>query len=496
MRNSSLTATPNDTEVYQLKKDIKLTQLFTYSFGFLVGFGWIILTGQWISTAGGGGAALAFFLGGVLLIPIGLCYVELATAFPYPGGEFVYAFHAFGKVIAFIAGWVLLFLFVSLTAFETVAAAWIVTILFPSLSGIHLYQVFGFDMTSGMFLIMTLGSITITGVNYLGSRMMANAQDFVTYILVATTLAIILCGLFLGSVENLDPMVHSDKSSWPLFGIISVFITTPIWYAGINALPQALSELQTHPKPKTLSRLITYMLLGSSLFYVLIILAVAMSSSRQEIIGVDFATAFAIENIFASEFAGKFVLGAGLLGIISTWNAAHFAASRVLFALSRSHLVSAGFSKIHRHFGCPHIAVLFVGITGLMGASGGTPMIGAIVSSGVIVVSILFVLSCCSLFHLRKLNPGASHKYRVPGYPWLPLFALFYAGCTVVFALIVTWATRTSGSMPIEWLVLIIWSILGVLMWASAKSRRDSISENDRKIIICGQSTDVHLSKT
>lgn len=490
MGNSNSAVTKDTKGVYQLKKDIKFIQLFTYSFGFLVGFGWIILTGQWITTAGGGGAALAFFLGGVFLVPIGLCYVELATAFPYPGGEFVYAFHAFGKGIAFIAGWVLLFLFVGLTAFETVAAAWIITILFPSLSGVHLYHVLGFDMTSGMFLIMILGTTTITWVNYRGSRMMANAQDIVTYMLVVITLVIILCGLFLGDIKNLEPVIHSDKPDWPLFGIISVFITTPIWYSGINALPQALSELQTHPKPRILSRLVTFMLLGSSLFYVLIILAVAMSSSREDIIGVDFATAFAIENIFASKIAGKIVLGAGLLGIISTWNAAHFAASRVLFALSRSHLVSAGFSKIHRHFGCPHIAVLFVGITGLAGASGGTPMIGAIVSSGVIVVSILFVLSCSSLFRVRKINPDASREYKVPGYPWLPLFGLIYAGFTVVFAFIVTWAARTSGNIPTEWLVLIVWSILGLLMWVSAKPRRDSISENDRAKIICGENTE------
>ena len=492
MGNSHSSTKQRATEVYQLKKDIRFTQLFTYSFGFLVGFGWIILTGQWIATAGGGGAALAFFLGGVLLIPIGLCYVELATAYPYPGGEFVYAFHAFGKGIAFIAGWVLLFLFVSLTAFETVAAAWIITILFPSLSGIHLYHVLGFDMTSGMFMIMTLGAITVTWINFRGSRMMANAQDFVTYILVATTLVIVLCGLILGDMDNLDPVIHSGKSDWLLFGIISVFITTPVWYAGINALPQALSELQARPRPKTLSRLVTIMLLGSSVFYVLIILAVAMSSSREDIIGVDFATAFAIKNLLASEIAGKFVLGAGLLGIISTWNAAHFAASRVLFALSRSHLVSGKFGKIHQLFGSPHIAVLFVGIAGLLGASGGTPMIGAIVSSGVIVVSVLFVLSCSSLFRLRKLNPSESRAYKVPGYPWLPLFGLIYAGCTVVFAFIVTWAARTPGSMPTEWLVLIIWSILGLLMWASAKPRRDSISETDRKKIICGENTDIY----
>lgn len=475
-----------EATAHGLRKDIKLHQLFTYSFGFLVGFGWIILTGQWIVTAGSGGAALAFLIGGLLLIPVGLCYVEMASAFPFPGGEFVYAYHAFGKGVAFIAGWVLLFLFVSLTAFETVATAWLLTVLYPPFAGPPLYEVLGFQVTSGMILIMLLGATTITWVNYRGSRMMANTQDVVTYVLVATTLVIIASGLSLGDVRNLEPLFHSQRSGPVLFGMLSVFVTTPVWYSGINALPQALSELKSNPEPRTLSRLMTVMLIGSSVFYVLIILAVGMSSSLEALAGVDFATAFAIEHVLHSQVAGKMVLGAGLLGVISTWNAAHFAAARVLFALSRSCLATEAFSAVHPRHGSPHKSVVFVGIAGLAGASGGIPMIGAIVSSGVIVVSILFLLTCSSLFRLRRINPSASRGYRIPGYPWLPLFGLVYAACTVVFSFLVTWSTRTTGRMPTEWLVLIIWCVLGLCMWFGSRNQRDSISETRRAELICG----------
>ncbi|MEJ8567205.1 APC family permease [Elongatibacter sediminis] len=467
-----------------LRRDIRLSQLFTYSFGFLVGFGWIVLTGQWISTAGSAGAALAFLMGGLLLVPVGLCYVELATAFPYPGGEFVYAYHAFGKGVAFIAGWVLLFLFVSLTAFETVAAAWLVTVLIPPISGPPLYQVLGFEVTWGMAAIMLAGATFITAVNYRGSRVMARAQDFVTWILVLTTLIIIVCGLSLGQPANLDPLFDSSVDNWPLYGMLAIFITTPVWYSGINALPQALSELKSSPRPRTLSRLVTAMLVGSSIFYVLIIFAVGMSESRETLASADFATAFAIGRVLNSDWAVKLVLGAGLLGIVSTWNAAHFAASRVLYALSRAHLVSATFSRVHERNGCPHRAVLFVGAFGLLGASGGIPMIGAIVNSGVIVVSVLFVLTCASLFRVRRKLPSATAAYRVPGYPWVPLFGLCYAGCTVVFSLIVTWTSRTSGQIPAEWFALSIWFVLGLLLWLAAQQRRNAILETDRARLI------------
>ena len=476
-------------QVPGLRKDIRLIQLFTYSFGFLVGFGWIILTGQWISAAGSGGAALAFLLGGLLLIPVGLCYVEMATAFPYPGGEFVYAYHAFGKRMAFIAGWVLLFLFTSLTAFETVAAAWIITVLFPPAAGQPLYKVLGFDVTQGMAVIMITGMAVITWINYRGSKTMAAAQDGVTWVLLITTIAIIASGLLFGDVANLKPVFDSAEPGWLWFGTVSVFITTPIWYAGINALPQALSELKGQLGPRTLPRLISVMLIGSSMFYVLIILAVAISSPRDELVGVDFATAFAIGRVLDSDIAVKLVLFAGLLGILSTWNAAHFAASRVLYALSRSRLVAGKFSELHPRYGCPHVATLFVGACGLAAASGGIPMIGAIVSSGVIVVSILFLLTCSSLFRLRRSDPALSSRYRVPGYPWLPLFGLGYAACTVAFSLIVTWSTRKPGQIPVEWLVLLIWSVLGVFMWIATRKRRDDISELRRGELIRNEDT-------
>jgi amino acid transporter len=471
-------------ETASLSKGIRLSQLFTFAFGYLVGFGWIVMTGYWIATAGAGGSALAFLLGGLCLIPIGLCYVELATAFPYPGGEFVYTYQAFGKGVAFIAGWILLFLFVSLTAFETVAAAWIITILFPAVSGTALYQVFGFQMTSGMLLLMILGVAAITSINYRGSQAMAKAQELVTYVLVALTLIIILAGITLGDVRNMTPAFRGSTAESKLAGIIGVFITTAIWYSGINALPQALSEMTSKPSARALSKLVTFMLLGSIIFYVLIILAVGMSAPRQEISGADFSTALAMEKLLGSELAGKLVLVAGLLGIVTTWNAAHFAASRVLYSLGRSHLTSERFSKVHPRFGSPSVAVIFVGLAGLLGAMGGTPMIGAIVSTGVIAVSLLFVLSCSSLLRLRAVQPSASRDYRVPAYPWLPLFSLGYAVCTVIFAFVVTWNGRIAGHLPIEWLVLLVWTVLGLFISFGARNQRKRLSEPERARII------------
>ncbi len=50
------------------------------AFGAIVGWSWVLLTGQWVLTAGSVGALLAFSIGGLAMLFIGLTYAELAAA--------------------------------------------------------------------------------------------------------------------------------------------------------------------------------------------------------------------------------------------------------------------------------------------------------------------------------------------------------------------------------------------------------------------------------
>ncbi|NLU67079.1 hypothetical protein HCC30_07310 [Streptomyces sp. HNM0574] len=62
----------------------------------MIGFGWVVLTSDFIRAAGPGGAALAFAVGGVVVALVGLCYAELVSAMPHAGGEHVYGLRALG----------------------------------------------------------------------------------------------------------------------------------------------------------------------------------------------------------------------------------------------------------------------------------------------------------------------------------------------------------------------------------------------------------------
>ena len=72
-----------------LQRVLRLRDVLALSFGAMIGWSWVALTGAWIIKAGAPGAVVAFLIGGVAVILIGLTYAELAAAMPQVGGEHV-----------------------------------------------------------------------------------------------------------------------------------------------------------------------------------------------------------------------------------------------------------------------------------------------------------------------------------------------------------------------------------------------------------------------
>lgn len=75
------------------------------SFGAMIGWGWVVLSGNWVHTAGSVGATIAFIVGGILVSFVGLAYAELSSAMPTNGGTMIFAERGIGRKSAFIAAW-------------------------------------------------------------------------------------------------------------------------------------------------------------------------------------------------------------------------------------------------------------------------------------------------------------------------------------------------------------------------------------------------------
>src|SRR5690625_4101137 len=215
------------------KKDV-----LSLAFGAMIGWGWVVTAGLWITEAGSLGAILAFAIGGTLVVFVGLTYSELASALPLAGGELVYSFKAMGRVASFITTWAVLLGYVSVVAFEAVALPTVFEYLVPNYSVGYLYTIADWDVTITWAGVGILGSIIIAWINYRGIKL----TSAITFIL---TLLIIIAGILLvtgstvaGNLPNMEPLFNKGMA-----GLLTVVIMTPFMFVGFDVIPQAAEEI-------------------------------------------------------------------------------------------------------------------------------------------------------------------------------------------------------------------------------------------------------------
>ena len=70
------------TKKSEFDKVLSSKDILVIAFGAMIGWGWVISTGDWIHRGGVLGAAIGFALGGIMIFFVGLTYAELTAAMP------------------------------------------------------------------------------------------------------------------------------------------------------------------------------------------------------------------------------------------------------------------------------------------------------------------------------------------------------------------------------------------------------------------------------
>lgn len=468
-----------------LAKGIRFRQLFGIGFGTMIGVGWMAAAGGWILAAGPGGAIVAFAVGALAVLVIGLAYAEMGGAFPFSGGEIVYAFEGLGTGAAFVVGWALTLIFVSVCAFEVVFAPWIVATLFPGAGGPVLYWVLGADVTIGSLLLGFAGLALLGWINVRGSKLSVGLQNIATWLKVAATLMFVVAALSGGSEANRQPWFQTDGDGDWLLPILGVLATVPVWYGGFNTLPQALGEVADLRHIRRLGLVLTACILAGFAFFALVILATASAASRQTLAGADFPVAAALFAAFDSPWPGRAVLAAGLLGLLTSWNASLFAGARVLLAMGRARIIPPRFAAVHPRFGSPAFAVLFIALAcapmALLGRNSITPILNLVG----LAYAVGYLFTAASVIRLRRTAPTLERPYVMPGHP---SFTGLAAVLAVVFLVVATGhiARDSRTVVPTEFAALAIWAALGGLIWWSGRAARAATGREERRRLLRG----------
>jgi len=438
---------------------LRLKEFFSMAVGAMIGVAWIPLLGAWLADAGSLGAALAFVCATVLIALIGLAYIRVAIQVPTSGAEVSYALHFFGRGAGFLVGWILCFIYIAVAAFEAISVGWILGTLIPRIEGPVVYTLLGSDIRLGSLALGFGGTALLCWLNARGAASAARAQHVMTVALLLASASFIGAGLLFGDTANLEPWFALRESGWRWSGVLSVFVVTPLFFGGFNFAAQAIGERAEGVTPADVGRVLVLAILITGAFYALVVIAAAMSLPRAELLAQPLPAAAAFKVAFDSSLLGNAVLCAGLLGLITSWNAVIFAAIRVLHRLAMAGLLAPAFARVNPNTGIPTIAVVFTGVVSMAGALFGQGALGPIVNSAGIGITAVYVVVCLAAWRLHRNG--------------ISLATVAVATLVLIAALAEPFLTKPTLHLPMPWLVLCAWFAIGVAIYL-ARHRGDA----------------------
>jgi amino acid transporter len=459
--------------------------LFTLGVGTIVGVAWLMVLGSVLSSAGPLGAAIGFIIGAGAMIPIGLCYAELTGALPHAGGEVVYAYDLFGIRWAYFAGLCLTFIYVINCVFFAVSVGWLLNELIPGIQGPILYSVLSADVHLGDIVIGAAGSCALLAAHWRGARDAARLQDIATYTLLGATCIFVVLGISRGSAANLAPMIAPSDWAWGYGGVFAALAVTPYFFGGFNTIPQAVAELADPQDRRRIAGVLAGCILTSLVFYCLVLAAVSMALPRQQLLASELPVAQAFRVVFRAGWVANLVLVAGVLGLIAVWNALFFAATRVLYALGRSHLLPASLGSLGTGGNAPRRAIVTVTLISMIGLFLGKGVLLPVVNVTSTLFALMYAIVCFGVLRHRRAAPAVG-AYRVPGGIVMVWAAALFSLYLIALSLLQQY--KDAGNRwPPEWWLLLGCAAVGWVSWVSTRASREGLSEAERRRIIFEQ---------
>jgi basic amino acid/polyamine antiporter, APA family len=439
-------------------KVLRSRDVLALSFGAMIGWSWVLLTGVWLTDAGTLGTLIAFAVGGLAITLIGLTYSELAAAMPKAGGEHVYTHRALGPKWSFVCTWALLFSYLNVCMYESVALPTAVEYLLPQIRFGTLWNVLGADVELGFVLVGSLGAFMMSLINYFGIRTAAFLQSLVTGLILFAGVLLISGAAFNGDPSNATPWI-----AIPTTGILAVLIMVPAMLVGFDVIPQSAEEIDL--PPNRIGRLLVISVCLAVAWYVLITAAVGFAIPADALGTSQMATADAATRLWGTPVAGTILVLGGIGGILTSWNAFIVGASRVLYALAKSGFIPAAFARLHPKYKTPYVGIIAIGVVSMIAPLFGRTILVWLVNSGSFAVTIAFLFVALSFLVLRRTEPEMIRPFRI-SHPNL----VGYGAIILTLGLLSAFLPWSDSALawPNEWLTIIVWTVLGALiLWRS-----------------------------
>jgi len=356
------------------------------------------------------GAIVASWVAGGAISLIGaLCFAELATAFPSPGGEYHFLTRAYGRTCGFMFGWA------RMTVVQTGSIAMLAFVY-----GDYAVELLPLG-AHGAAAHAALAVAALTALNIAGLRQSKAVQNFLAAATVLGLAAVIVAGIAVaGSAAT--PALAAPAAAKPVgpaaIGLAMVFVL--LTYGGWNETAYLSAEVKDGKRNIVRAlvlglMLITMIYVAVNVVYVEALGAAAVAGSR--------AVAYDLMAAAVGPAGAIFVTILVMVVVLASINVTVITGARTNFALGRDFPLFGFLARWSGARDTPVRALLLQGAIALALVA-----LGTLDRSGVEtaidymapVFWLFFTLVGISLFVLRRRDPHADRPFRVPFYPLTP----------------------------------------------------------------------------
>ena len=435
-----------------LKKCLSALDLTLLGVGAIIGTGIFVLTGIAAANQAGPAVVLSFVVSGTACAFAALAYAELAATVGGCGSAYGYSYVAFGEIVAWMIGWILLLEYsVSVAA---VANGW---------SGYfnNALNAIGFGLPDALTKSPEMGgliNLPAAGIILLlmamlikGAKQSAQLNTAMVFIKLLAIIIFVGVAAFNIHPENWHPFLPygwfntlpDGKTVGVLAGASLVFFA----YVGFDAVSTAVEEAKNPQRDVPIG------IIASLTFCTLIYIIVAgllTGVVPYTSLGVDHPVAFALESI-GYHWASALVSTGVIAGLTTVMLVLYYGLTRIILAMSRDGLITPYLSEVNSKTQTPIRVIVLTGF--IMATAAGLVPLGALAELVNIGTLAAFVLVCLGVVVLRIKHPDVHRPFKNPYNPAFPVLGMLSCGALMAFLPQQTW-TR-----------FLLWLGLGVVIY-------------------------------
>lgn len=411
-----------------MKRSLKTRHLSMIALGGSIGTGLFVASGSAISTAGPGGALVAYLGIGLMVYFLMTSLGEMATYLPVTGSFATYARRFVDPAFGFAMGWNYWFNWAITLAVDISTVALVLKFWFP-------------HVPAWVFSLSAL--LLIFFINALSVKSFGEAEYWMALIKVVTVVVFLAVGLLTifgilgGHATYLENFTKGDA---PFVGgiptILSVFVVAGFSFQGTELI--GITAGETKDPEKSLPKAIKQVFWRILLFYILSIFVIAciipytspnlLGSEASDIAISPFTLVFKRAGLASAASVMNAVI---LTSVLSAANSGMYASTRILFALGVDGDAPKMFSRVNSR-GIPIFALLgttLVGLFTFLASIFGNQVYTFLVSASGLTGFIAWIGIAVSHYRFRRAFKAQGHdlselKYKAKWFPFGPILAL------------------------------------------------------------------------